>query len=105
MKLAAIRALPLVKLCLFLHCLSLRFTLRITLSQQKSAPLSWSLSAQFLSHKALRELVCYFSFLREEEVARFQEVISDPQYRANPLLAISKHLSERLRQGEAGEPL
>ncbi|NWZ90329.1 F207A protein, partial [Nesospiza acunhae] len=35
-----------------------------------------------------RELVCYFSFLREEEVARFQEVISDPQYRANPLLAI-----------------
>ncbi|NXF21054.1 F207A protein, partial [Rhodinocichla rosea] len=26
--------------------------------------------------------------LLEEEVARFQEVISDPQYRANPLLAI-----------------
>ncbi|XP_059724319.1 ribosome biogenesis protein SLX9 homolog isoform X2 [Haemorhous mexicanus] len=42
---------------------------------------------------------------REEEVARFQEVISDPQYRANPLLAISKHLSERLRQGGAGELL
>ncbi|KAF2987351.1 hypothetical protein EK904_002389 [Melospiza melodia maxima] len=42
---------------------------------------------------------------REEEVARFQEVISDPQYRANPLLAISKHLSERLGQGEAGEAL
>ncbi|NXI07920.1 F207A protein, partial [Irena cyanogastra] len=26
--------------------------------------------------------------LLEEEVARFQEVITDPQYRANPLLAI-----------------
>ncbi|RLV96448.1 hypothetical protein DV515_00012578 [Chloebia gouldiae] len=42
---------------------------------------------------------------REEEVARFQEVIADPQYRANALLAINKHLSERLRQGEEGEPL
>uniref|UniRef100_A0A8C5INK5 F207A protein n=1 Tax=Junco hyemalis TaxID=40217 RepID=A0A8C5INK5_JUNHY len=41
----------------------------------------------------------------EEEVARFQEVISDPQYRANPLVAISKHLSERLGQGEAGQAL
>uniref|UniRef100_A0A8D2MZD6 Family with sequence similarity 207, member A n=1 Tax=Zonotrichia albicollis TaxID=44394 RepID=A0A8D2MZD6_ZONAL len=58
-----------------------------------------------LKRLALRELVCYFSFLREEEVARFQEVISDPQYRANPLVAISKHLSERLGQGGAGEAL
>ncbi|RMC18364.1 hypothetical protein DUI87_04250 [Hirundo rustica rustica] len=40
-----------------------------------------------------------------EEVARFHEVITDPEYRANPLLAISKHLSKRLRQGEGGEPL
>lgn len=64
----------------------------------------WSLSAQFLSHEALGELVCYFSFLRGEEVARFHEVIADPEYRANPLLAISKHLSQRLRQGEEGEP-
>lgn len=48
--------------------------------------------------------MCYFSFLRGEEVARFHEVIADPEYRANPLLAISKHLSQRLRQGEEGEP-
>lgn len=66
--------------------------------------MSWSLSAQFLSHEALRELLCYFSFLRGQEVARFHEVITDPEYRANPLLAISKHLSQRLRRGEEGEP-
>jgi len=49
--------------------------------------------------------VCYFSFLREEEVARFHEVIANPRYRANPLMAISEHLSKRLRQEEEGKPL
>ncbi|XP_064516191.1 ribosome biogenesis protein SLX9 homolog isoform X2 [Pseudopipra pipra] len=42
---------------------------------------------------------------REKEVARFHEVITDPKYRANPLLAISNHLSKRLRLGEEGNPL
>ncbi|XP_008938616.1 PREDICTED: protein FAM207A, partial [Merops nubicus] len=43
--------------------------------------------------------------LLEEEVARFHEVIADPRYRANPLMAISEHLSKRLRQEEEGKPL
>ncbi|XP_054492444.2 ribosome biogenesis protein SLX9 homolog isoform X1 [Agelaius tricolor] len=60
----------------------------------KAEPADFCLMKQAQKHQLL-----------EQEVARFQEVISDPQYRANPLLAISKHLSERLRQGEAGEPL
>lgn len=49
--------------------------------------------------------VCCFSFLREEEVARFHAVIANPRYRANPLTAISEHLSKRLRQEEEGKPL
>ncbi|XP_037998919.1 protein FAM207A [Motacilla alba alba] len=60
----------------------------------KAEPADFCLMKQAQKHQLL-----------EEEVARFQEVISDPQYRANPLLAISKHLSQRLRQGEEGEPL
>uniref|UniRef100_A0A8C0AQ43 Family with sequence similarity 207 member A n=1 Tax=Buteo japonicus TaxID=224669 RepID=A0A8C0AQ43_9AVES len=40
--------------------------------------------------------------LLEEEVARFHEVIADPRYRANPLMAISEHLFKRLRQEEEG---
>ncbi|XP_053926540.1 ribosome biogenesis protein SLX9 homolog isoform X1 [Cuculus canorus] len=43
--------------------------------------------------------------LLEEEVARFHEVITNPSYRANPLMAISEHLSKRLRQEEEGKPL
>ncbi|XP_042639849.1 protein FAM207A isoform X2 [Tyto alba] len=42
---------------------------------------------------------------REEEVARFHEVITDPRYRANPLMAVSEHLSKRLRQEEEDKPL
>ncbi|XP_074404244.1 ribosome biogenesis protein SLX9 homolog [Zonotrichia albicollis] len=60
----------------------------------KAAPADFCLMKQAQKHQLL-----------EEEVARFQEVISDPQYRANPLVAISKHLSERLGQGGAGEAL
>ena len=51
------------------------------------------------------EFVCWFSFLREKEVAQFHEVITDPRYRANPLMAISEHLSKRLRQEEKSNPL
>uniref|UniRef100_A0A8B9MET2 Family with sequence similarity 207 member A n=1 Tax=Accipiter nisus TaxID=211598 RepID=A0A8B9MET2_9AVES len=40
--------------------------------------------------------------LLEEEVARFHEVITNPRYRANPLMAISEHLFKRLRQEEEG---
>lgn len=43
--------------------------------------------------------------LLEEEVARFHEVIANPTYRANPLMAITEHLSKRLRQEEGGKPL
>ncbi|KAM6396588.1 ribosome biogenesis protein SLX9 homolog [Pluvialis apricaria] len=43
--------------------------------------------------------------LLEEEVARFHEVITNPRYRANPLMTISEHLSKRLRQQEEGKPL
>ncbi|KAM6307638.1 ribosome biogenesis protein SLX9 homolog [Aegotheles albertisi] len=43
--------------------------------------------------------------LLEEEVTRFHEVITSPRYRANPLMAITEHLSKRLRQGEEGKPL
>uniref|UniRef100_A0A8C6ZMU0 Family with sequence similarity 207 member A n=1 Tax=Nothoprocta perdicaria TaxID=30464 RepID=A0A8C6ZMU0_NOTPE len=42
--------------------------------------------------------------LLEEEMARFHEVITNPTYKANPLLAISEHLSKRLRQEEEGKP-
>ncbi|XP_025940605.1 protein FAM207A isoform X2 [Apteryx rowi] len=41
---------------------------------------------------------------REEEMARFHEVITNPKYKANPLMAINEHLSKRLRQ-EEGKPL
>ncbi|XP_009889704.1 PREDICTED: protein FAM207A [Charadrius vociferus] len=43
--------------------------------------------------------------LLEEEVARFHEVITNPRYRANPLMTISEHLSKRLRQQEESKPL
>ncbi|CAN0196842.1 unnamed protein product [Bubo scandiacus] len=43
--------------------------------------------------------------LLEKEVAQFHEVITDPRYRANPLMAISEHLSKRLRQEEESNPL
>ncbi|PKU40299.1 protein hypothetical protein [Limosa lapponica baueri] len=43
--------------------------------------------------------------LLEEEVARFHEVITNPSYRANPLMTISEHLSKRLRQEEEECPL
>lgn len=46
----------------------------------------------------------FFSLLREEEMAQFHDVIADPRYKAHPLLVISEHLSERLRQ-EEGKPL
>uniref|UniRef100_A0A803YG76 SLX9 ribosome biosis factor n=1 Tax=Meleagris gallopavo TaxID=9103 RepID=A0A803YG76_MELGA len=42
--------------------------------------------------------------LLEEEMAQFHDVIADPRYKAHPLLVISEHLSERLRQ-EEGKPL
>ncbi|XP_025940606.1 protein FAM207A isoform X3 [Apteryx rowi] len=42
--------------------------------------------------------------LLEEEMARFHEVITNPKYKANPLMAINEHLSKRLRQ-EEGKPL
>ncbi|KAF4799564.1 hypothetical protein TURU_052988 [Turdus rufiventris] len=60
----------------------------------KAEPADFCLMKQAQKHQLL-----------DQEVARFHEVISDPQYRANPLLAISEHLSKRLRQGEEGEPL
>ncbi|KAM6077270.1 ribosome biogenesis protein SLX9 homolog [Theristicus caerulescens] len=41
----------------------------------------------------------------EEEVTRFHEVITNPRYRANPLMTISEHLFKRLRQEEEGKPL
>ncbi|KAM4897290.1 ribosome biogenesis protein SLX9 homolog [Sylvia borin] len=59
----------------------------------KTGPADFSLMKQAQKYQLLGE-----------EVARFHEVITDPEYRANPLLAISKHLSKRLRQGEEGEP-
>ncbi|KAM9287302.1 ribosome biogenesis protein SLX9 homolog [Morus bassanus] len=43
--------------------------------------------------------------LLEEEMAQFHEVITNPRYRANPLMAISEHLSKRLRHEEEGKPL
>uniref|UniRef100_A0A8B9CDF4 SLX9 ribosome biogenesis factor n=1 Tax=Anser brachyrhynchus TaxID=132585 RepID=A0A8B9CDF4_9AVES len=45
------------------------------------------------------------SLLCKEEVAWFHEVIANPTYKANPLMAISEHLSKRLRQEEEGKPL
>lgn len=42
--------------------------------------------------------------LRQEEVARFHEVIANPVYKANPLAAISEHLCKRLKQ-EAGNAI
>ncbi|XP_038605162.1 protein FAM207A [Tachyglossus aculeatus] len=42
--------------------------------------------------------------LLEEEMARFQEVIANPSYRANPLTAISEHLSKKMRQEEMERP-
>ncbi|XP_010220229.1 PREDICTED: protein FAM207A [Tinamus guttatus] len=43
--------------------------------------------------------------LLQEEMARFHEVITNPKYKANPLMAISEHLSKRLRQEEEeGKP-
>uniref|UniRef100_A0A452GH88 Uncharacterized protein n=1 Tax=Gopherus agassizii TaxID=38772 RepID=A0A452GH88_9SAUR len=44
------------------------------------------------------------AFLREEEVARFHEVIANPVYKANPLAAISEHLCKRLKE-EAGNTI
>uniref|UniRef100_A0A6I8NUL1 Family with sequence similarity 207 member A n=1 Tax=Ornithorhynchus anatinus TaxID=9258 RepID=A0A6I8NUL1_ORNAN len=40
----------------------------------------------------------------EEEMARFQEVIANPSYRANPLAAINEHLSKKMRQEEMERP-
>ncbi|XP_027522032.1 protein FAM207A isoform X1 [Corapipo altera] len=59
----------------------------------KAEPSDFCLMKQAQKHRLL-----------EEEVARFHEVITDPKYRANPLMAISNHLSKRLRLGEEGNP-
>ncbi|XP_064289835.1 ribosome biogenesis protein SLX9 homolog isoform X2 [Passer domesticus] len=88
---------PLMEALPELSCLTAGARGRKPLKSQikaKAEPADFCLMKQAQKHQVL-----------EEEVARFQEVISDPQYRANPLLAISKHLSERLRRGEEGEPL
>ncbi|XP_054028488.1 ribosome biogenesis protein SLX9 homolog [Dryobates pubescens] len=60
----------------------------------KAEPADFCLMKQAQKHRLL-----------EEEVARFHEVITNPTYRANPLMAISEHLSKRLRQEEEGNPL
>ncbi|KAJ7407393.1 protein FAM207A [Pitangus sulphuratus] len=60
----------------------------------KAEPSDFCLMKQAQKHRLL-----------EEEVARFHEVITDPKYRANPLMAISNHLSKRLRLGEEGNSL
>ncbi|KAM6268479.1 ribosome biogenesis protein SLX9 homolog [Porphyrio hochstetteri] len=61
----------------------------------KAEPADFCLMKQAQKHRLL-----------EEEVARFHEVITNPRYRANPLMAISEHLSRRLRQEEEeGKPL
>ncbi|XP_036623581.1 protein FAM207A [Trichosurus vulpecula] len=38
--------------------------------------------------------------LLDDEMARFQEVVTSPSYQADPLRAIGEHLSKRLRQEE-----
>ncbi|XP_064925435.1 ribosome biogenesis protein SLX9 homolog [Columba livia] len=60
----------------------------------KAEPADFCLMKQAQKHRLL-----------EEEVARFHVVIANPRYRANPLTAISEHLSKRLRQEEEGKPL
>uniref|UniRef100_A0A4X2MAI0 Family with sequence similarity 207 member A n=2 Tax=Vombatus ursinus TaxID=29139 RepID=A0A4X2MAI0_VOMUR len=40
--------------------------------------------------------------LLDDEMARFQEVVTSPSYQADPLRAIGEHLSKRLRQEEGG---
>ncbi|XP_056670563.1 ribosome biogenesis protein SLX9 homolog [Monodelphis domestica] len=40
--------------------------------------------------------------LLEDEMTRFREVLASPSYQADPLRAISEHLSRRLRPEEAG---
>ncbi|XP_065494405.1 ribosome biogenesis protein SLX9 homolog [Caloenas nicobarica] len=60
----------------------------------KAEPADFCLMKQAQKHRLL-----------EEEVARFHEVIANPRYRANPLMAINEHLSKRLRQEEEGKPL
>ncbi|KAM6421478.1 ribosome biogenesis protein SLX9 homolog [Rhynochetos jubatus] len=60
----------------------------------KAEPADFCLMKQVQKHRLL-----------EEEMARFHEVITNPRYRANPLMAISEHLSKRLRQEEEGKPL
>ncbi|XP_032046056.1 protein FAM207A [Aythya fuligula] len=59
----------------------------------KSEPVDFCLMKQAQKHRLL-----------EKEVARFHEVIANPTYKANPLMAISEHLSKRLRQEEEGKP-
>ncbi|KAK2529551.1 Fam207a [Columba guinea] len=74
-----------------------------------SAEISFWVSSGFLDESLLGQLQkpkghvleCH----QEEEVARFHAVIANPRYRANPLTAISEHLSKRLRQEEEGKPL
>nr|XP_038038485.1 protein FAM207A [Anas platyrhynchos] len=60
----------------------------------KSEPVDFCLMKQAQKHRLL-----------EQEVAWFHEVIANPTYKANPLMAISEHLSKRLRQEEEGKPL
>ncbi|XP_074950315.1 ribosome biogenesis protein SLX9 homolog isoform X2 [Phalacrocorax aristotelis] len=60
----------------------------------KAEPADFCLMKQAQKHRLL-----------EEEVARFHEVITSPRYRANPLMAISEHLSKSLREEEEGKPL
>ncbi|KAM9380681.1 ribosome biogenesis protein SLX9 homolog [Phaethornis superciliosus] len=60
----------------------------------KAEPTDFCLMKQAQKHRLI-----------EKEVTRFHEVITDPTYRANPLMAITEHLSRRLRQEEEGKPL
>ncbi|XP_062971995.1 ribosome biogenesis protein SLX9 homolog [Elgaria multicarinata webbii] len=40
-----------------------------------------------------------------EEVVQFHKTISNPLFKANPLIVIGEHLSKRLKQEREGEPL
>ncbi|XP_070588449.1 ribosome biogenesis protein SLX9 homolog [Erythrolamprus reginae] len=41
----------------------------------------------------------------EEEMAQFHKTISNPLFKANPLLMVSQHLSKRLKQENEEEPV
>uniref|UniRef100_A0A8B9IFL2 Family with sequence similarity 207 member A n=1 Tax=Anser cygnoides TaxID=8845 RepID=A0A8B9IFL2_ANSCY len=73
--------------------------------RDRKPPKRMKITKPLCANSSSVSVLTHLKALELEEVAWFHEVIANPTYKANPLMAISEHLSKRLRQEEEGKPL